>query len=193
VPKSSYDLIKEALFIKLKEGISREERVIVMNTVLSVIDEANFFFFDRQAFLEKWQQKVALMGVFNQVCCCLCFLLGTFQLIVTISANIRDSMWELGVLRSMGCTRGQITRVMVYEMVSNTIASLALGFFCGISVTLLTIAQFHLIVELPFKPQIDVLPFFGVCACAVVSMIMGAKYGTTILYSKNISKILKGM
>lgn len=111
---------------------------------------------------------------------------------MTISANVRDSLWELGVLRSMGCTRGMITRVMVYEMVSNTLASLTLGFFAGITVTVLTVAQLHLVVELPFSVSLPIKPYIGVCSLAIFSMVMGGKYGTSVLYSKNISQTLKG-
>ena len=50
-----------------------------------------------------------LLTFFNWLCSLVCFVLGTFQLIVTLTANIKDSMWELGVLRSIGCTRHQIS------------------------------------------------------------------------------------
>lgn len=33
------------------------------------------------------------------------FMLRMFQLIMTISANITESTWELGALRSMGSTQ----------------------------------------------------------------------------------------
>jgi ABC-type lipoprotein release transport system permease subunit len=59
---------------------------------------------------------------------------------MTLSANIKDSMWELGVLRSMGCTRGQITRVMIYELISNTLSAMTLGYSSGIIVSCLAIA-----------------------------------------------------
>lgn len=75
---------------------------------------------------------------------------------MTISANIKDSMWELGVLRSMGCTRAQITRVMVYELVSNTLSAMTLGYFSGIIVSILAIAQFHTLVELPLRVDLPV-------------------------------------
>ena len=59
---------------------------------------------------------------------------------MTLSANIKDSMWELGLLRSMGCTRQQITRVMIYELIANTFASMFFGFAAGIIVSVLTVA-----------------------------------------------------
>jgi ABC-type antimicrobial peptide transport system permease subunit len=59
---------------------------------------------------------------------------------MTLTANIKDSMWELGVLRSMGLTRRQITRVMIYELVSNTLSAMTIGYTSGILVSYLAIA-----------------------------------------------------
>lgn len=70
---------------------------------------------------------------------------------MTVSANIKDSMWELGVLRSMGCTNPKITRLLVYELMANTLSSITLGFCSGFLVSILAISLFYIIVELPFK------------------------------------------
>ena len=59
---------------------------------------------------------------------------------MTISANIRDSMWELGVLRAMGMTKDEISRLMIYESVSNNLSSIILGFVIGIVISLSLIA-----------------------------------------------------
>jgi len=112
--------------------------------------------------------------------------------VVTVSANISDSMWELGVLRSMGCTRQQITCVIVYELIATTMAAITLGYLCGIIVSVLSIAIFHIIVELPMKVELPVNTLIQIFIFAIGSMIAGAKYGTAILFKKNIAGILKG-
>ena len=111
---------------------------------------------------------------------------------MTISANIADSMWELGVLRSMGCTRIQITRVMVYELISNTLSAMTLCYLSGLIVSVLAIAQFHTLVELPLKVELPYNTMVVVGICALLSLIAGAKYGTSELFSRNIASILKG-
>lgn len=111
---------------------------------------------------------------------------------VTVSANISDSMWELGVLRSMGCTRRQITSVIVYELIATTMAAITLGYVCGIIVSVLSVAIFHIIVELPMKLELPVAALFQIFVFAIASMIIGARYGTAILFKKNIAGILKG-
>ena len=97
---------------------------------------------DSVNFVEDMQANMEIVDFFSACTSVICFILGMFQLIMTISANIKDSMWELGVLRSMGCTRSQITRVMVYELVSNTLSAMTLGYGAGIIVSCLSIALF---------------------------------------------------
>lgn len=111
---------------------------------------------------------------------------------MTLSANIKDSMWELGVLRSMGCTRSQITRVMVYELISNVLSAITLGYASGIVVSCLAIAQFYVTVELPIKVYLPYETMGVVFFCAIGSLLFGAKYGTSALFSRNIASILKG-
>lgn len=111
---------------------------------------------------------------------------------MTIAANINDSMWELGVLRSMGCTRAMITRIMVYELISNTLSAMTIGYSSGILVSILAIAQFHVTVELPLQVNLPQGMLMAVGICAIGSLVLGAKYGTVTLYKKNIASILKG-
>lgn len=111
---------------------------------------------------------------------------------MTLSANIKDSMWELGVLRSMGCTRGQITKVMIYELISNTLSAITLGYISGIFVSCLSIALWHILTELPITIELPYNTMVVVGLCAILSLIFGAKYGTHELFSRNIASILKG-
>ncbi len=143
------NLLKENLQIKVVEGTSREERLQISNSVLAVCEDANLILVDSITLCTDMQTNMRIVDFFSACTSTICFILGMFQLIMTISANIKDSMWELGVLRSMGCTRSQITRVMVYELVSNTLSAMTLGLISGIIVSCLSIAQFYTLVELP--------------------------------------------
>lgn len=178
--------------MKMKDGATRRERFRMANTLLAVVDDSNLILFDTKSFVEDMQERMVLVDIFNGITSAICFILGAFQLIMTLSANIKDSMWELGVLRSMGTTRSQITRVMVHEMVSNTISAMILGYSSGILISLLSIAQFHIIVELPISIELPLTTMAIVGVSALVSLFFGAKYGTSILYQKNIASILKG-
>lgn len=97
--------------------------------------------FDAISNEEDMLKNLKIVNLFSLTTSLICFCLGMFQLIMTISANIKDSMWELGVLRSMGCTRAQILRVMIYELVSNTLSAITLGYIAGVVTSILAIAQ----------------------------------------------------
>ena len=71
-------------------------------------------------------------------------------------------------------------------------AAITLGYVCGIIVSVLSVAIFHIIVELPMKMQLPILTLAQIFIFAIASMIAGARYGTAILFQKNISQILKG-
>ena len=62
-------------------------------------------FWDMQQAFDELDARNTLQRFLHTLTSMVCLILGAFQLVVTTSANISDSMWELGVLRSMGCTR----------------------------------------------------------------------------------------
>lgn len=108
--------------------------------MFSVVEDQYLVLMDILNLHEDMAKNMQIIDFFSGCTSTICFILGAFQLIMTLSANIKDSMWELGVLRSMGCTRLQITRVMVYELVSNTLSAMTLGYTSGVVVSCLAIA-----------------------------------------------------
>lgn len=102
---ATLNLVKENLQIKVVEGTTREERFQIANSVLAVCDDANLVLVDSITLCTDMQTNMRIVDFFSACTSTICFILGMFQLIMTITANIKDSMWELGVLRSMGCTR----------------------------------------------------------------------------------------
>jgi hypothetical protein len=104
-PPSSFGIVKDTIFVKMVEGATRSDRSKLTNSLLAVIEDRNLFLLDTISFAEDMQKTMKLVEFFNFITSMICFILGAFQLVMTIAANINDSMWELGVLRSMGCTR----------------------------------------------------------------------------------------
>ena len=111
---------------------------------------------------------------------------------MTLSANIRDSMWELGVLRSIGWNQVQITKVMVYELTVSTLAAMLLGFASGVAVSILAVATFHIIVELPLQVELPLATMAVVFIFSLMSLVAGGRYGASTLFKRNIASILKG-
>jgi ABC-type antimicrobial peptide transport system permease subunit len=166
---------------------------MLSNILLSAVDsDPSMIFFDDEKNFDEFRQKLMVVDLLNTVSSIICFSLGAFMLMTTIGANIKDSLWDLGVLRSMGSTKEQITRILCFEMISNTLSAMTLGYGSGILVSLLSIAQFYILVELPLSITFPKRNMLIVGVGAILSMIIGAKYGTSAFQRKNISSILKG-
>jgi ABC-type antimicrobial peptide transport system permease subunit len=193
MPKSSFDLPKSKLFIKLATNTTRFYRNILRNNLLNYVNDDSLVAFDGQSFVDDINQSMKLLDIFNAIISVICFSLGLFQLIVTISANIRDSMWELGVLRSIGMTKNEITRLVIYESICNNLSSIILGFIIGLFIAISLIGQFLLFLELPFKLVLPYHTFILVAVMSMVTMALGSYIGTFSLNKKQIASVLKGI
>jgi ABC-type antimicrobial peptide transport system permease subunit len=69
-----------------------------------------------------------VVGVIGFIALCLTF----FLLMIATTSNIRDNIWEYGVLRSMGVTMKEGTRVYLYEAYMVILASGIIGLVIGI-------------------------------------------------------------
>lgn len=131
---SSHDLPKAKLYVRMADGVSREARNIFKNDLLNHINDEQIFIFDSFSFSSDIQARMIILHILNSIISFICYIMGLFQLILTIQANIRDSQWELGVLRSMGMNKGAVMRLTVYETLANNLASIVCGFAIGLMV-----------------------------------------------------------
>lgn len=189
----THDLYKFKLNVRMVDDATLQDRLQLGNIINTVIesDPGLVFFDDMKVFLE-FRSKLMVIDMCNTSASIICFSLGAFMLMTTIAANIKDSMWDLGVLRSMGSTKEQITRILTYEMISNTLSAVTLGYLSGVFVSVLSIAQFYILVELPLSIELPYRNMIILGAAALISMVVGARYGTASFQKKNISSILKG-
>ena len=104
-PPSTHDLPKSKLYVRIADGVSRQARNNFKNDLLNHINDDQIFLFDSFSFSEDIQSRMVILQVLNFIISSICFVMGLFQLILTVQANIRDSQWELGVLRSMGLNK----------------------------------------------------------------------------------------
>lgn len=110
---STHNLLKFKLNIRMDKSATLMERLRLTNSIMTVIesDPSHVYFDDEKEFAE-FRSKLMVIDMCNVSASIICFSLGAFMLMTTISANIKDSMWDLGVLRSMGSTKEQITRIL---------------------------------------------------------------------------------
>lgn len=87
-----------------------------------------------------------LIGLIGVVALILTF----FLLLVSTTQNVKDNVWEYGVLRSIGVTKKQGYRIYMYEAFMIIIAAGMLGLAIGLIVAATVTSQFFLFLELPF-------------------------------------------
>jgi ABC-type antimicrobial peptide transport system permease subunit len=156
-PKSKDNIPKKFLLIKLRPATTLRERSIFKNNLLNFASDSSMAVFDSISFMEGIESRMGMLDFFNLAISLVCFILGFFQLIVSISANIRDSMWELGVLRAIGMTNHEIMKITIYESFANNLSSIILGFVIGVIVSVTMFMQFLLFLELPFSLIVSTL------------------------------------
>lgn len=202
-PKSKDNIPKCSLMLKLKPGTTLRQRSLLKNNLLNFANDNSLVAFDSVTFTEDIEQRMGMLDFFTIAISFVCFILGFFQLIVSISANIRDSLWELGVLRAIGMTNDEILKITIYESLANNLSSIILGFLAGLIISISIVAQFLLYLELPFQlivsspslliiVQLPYKTFIAVSFMSVLTQALGSYFATRTLFNKKIANILKG-
>lgn len=63
-------------------------------------------------------------------------ILAFFLLLISTSQNIKENIWELGVLRAVGLTQSQSKRIFMYEAFTVILSSLLLGIVIGLLIAI---------------------------------------------------------
>lgn len=93
-------------------------------------------------YLELTRKTVTLLMAFFYIVAIVACLLCFFMLFTTFEANVRDNLWEFGVLRALGVSSGQLLRIFVYEAIAMILAAIFLGTVIGLAIAItLTLQQ----------------------------------------------------
>jgi ABC-type antimicrobial peptide transport system permease subunit len=101
------------------------------------------------------------MQLFVTIVGIIALTLSFFLLLISTTANIKENLWEFGVLRAVGLTQKQSRRVFMYEAFAVIMSALVLGIIVGLSIAFTLTAQFYLFIELPFKLAVRILLFYS--------------------------------
>lgn len=114
-----------------------------------------------------------------------------FLLLIATTQNIKENVWEYGVLRSVGLNMNEGHRIFMYEAFLVILSAGVLGVFIGVLVASLVTNQFYMFVELPFKLALP----YGLIALMLLTAL-GTTYFAVLIPMKQvnratIAKILK--
>jgi ABC-type antimicrobial peptide transport system permease subunit len=83
---------------------------------------------------------MTLFNLFIALIALISLILTFFLLLIATRQNVRENIWEYGVLRSMGFTRSQGQRLYMYEAFFVVISAGTLGVGIGIATATLVTA-----------------------------------------------------
>lgn len=142
---------KQFLFVKLAPGVSDSRRNFLSNGIRAYFRDDLTMLLDKKVLLDSIGSSLMLFQIFVIVVGTIALILAFFLLLISTTSNIKENVWELGVLRAMGLTQAQSKRVFMYEAFAVILSALSLGIIVGLIVSLTLTAQFYLFIELPFK------------------------------------------
>eukprot|EP01132_Coremiostelium_polycephalum_P006778 gene6778-8410_t len=183
---------KSKILVRLKEGTTQLQREGVINGLKNYIKTDNIQVIDTQFLLDSTTTAVTILDIFFYTVSCAAIILCFFMLWVSFSANIHENSWEFGVLRSLGLTNFQVTRIYIYEALVLILSSMILGLLIGLGIALTLTLQFDLFTQLPFSFQFPYGWFFGVLGSSIIIAILVSWSASAEYRNRQIASVLKG-
>lgn len=176
---------KQRLIVKLKAGATSDDRQRVLNGLRSTLGASGgsgvsaIRVQDVEALLSSASLALLgldlLFGFVAAIALTLCF----FAAWLSFTSTVKEGSVELGVMRALGLSAAQVTRVFVYESATVVLAAFATGTAVGLGVSISLSLQLGLFLELPFSLrfgwQIYLFMFVACCAMAVAASALPAR------------------
>jgi hypothetical protein len=181
---------KRTLHIRLSPAVSHKQRIRLQNRIRSMLDE-NGAITDTIMYAELAAGTVDMLMVFfyvlSGIACVLCF----FMLHINFESNVRDNLWEFGVLRALGINRRQLTRIFIYESLSVIISAILIGTCIGFALATILTLQQNIFTELPFKIVLPGWLFLSTVVLSILVAALGAYFPVSSILPWSIARILK--
>ena len=113
------------------------------------------------------------------------------MLIISTTSNIRENMWELGVLRAIGLRKAQLARIYLYESLAVTLTAAILGLVVGFILALTLSLQFNIFLELPFFVEFPYLLVSVMLFMALLITVIGTMIPIIDINKMSITSVLK--
>lgn len=193
-PKNlTYGITKQRLLVKFARPLSWLERTELSNGLRNYFLSDLTLLFDMTSLVETSQQAFFFINLFYIIVALISIILSFFLILVSFMSNVKENSWEFGVLRAIGLSKSQMTRLYMYEAGVLTASSGILGSIVGIVVAITLILQLLLFTELPFvflfPTEIFCITFFLGLGTAVI----GSYYAVKEIREKSIANITKGL
>jgi putative ABC transport system permease protein len=111
----------------------------------------------------------------------------------TVMASIRSRLWQFGVLRSIGLTRGQLLRLVIAEIILLAIVGCALGLAAGLEMAMGAKQVAAIVAGLTIP---NIFPWgiigIGIAAMVLITLIAGAAPAISVAMKKPLELLQAG-
>eukprot|EP00741_Cyanophora_paradoxa_P007415 tig00001128_g7174.t1 len=183
---------KGALLVRLRPGATAGDRDGLINAIKVLVPSEVGTVTDTTGTVDSTKTASDLMLVFFNVVAVITITLCFFILWLSFTANVRENSWQLGVLRAVGVTAGQVARVFVYEAVCVVVACVASGTAVGLLVAVTLTLQFGLFTELPLAFDFPGALFALVVLLSLAAALLGSWLATRKFTAMEITRAMRG-
>jgi len=142
--------------------------------------------------LEESLNMTVISGlIIIQIICVVCLAMVFFVVILQIEGNIRDNMLQIGILRSMGLRKRDVSEIVMVEAIVNIISSNIIGFIMAYLEVVVCLATTFAIMEMPLDYDFEWL-MFGISLFICITLVyVGSILTVRSLNKKSIASIIK--
>lgn len=151
---------KRSLHVKIVPKVTQKQRIGLQNRVSALLDD-NGVLTDTIMYAEIAASTVDMLMLFFYVLSGIAAVLCFFMLHINFEANVRDNLWEFGVLRALGVQSIQLIRIFIYESLSVILGAIIIGTSIGLALASVLTLQQNIFTEMPFRLV------FPVCSCVI--------------------------
>lgn len=185
---------KSVLQMKYSKDISVSDKATLINGLRSIIAAEglkNALVVDVQEILKGLTGMDNSFTMIVSVIGLIALTITFFLLLVSTTHNIKDNIWEYGVLRSMGVTKAQGRRIYMYEAFLVVVAAGILGCMIGLVVSCLVTIQFNVFLEQPFVLNFPGYFVGGLVFVALTTTWFAVYFPVQSVNNSTIAKVLK--
>ena len=138
------------------------------------------------------RENISLVNDFFILLGLIGMVLAFFILWLSFLANIRNSSWELGVLRSIGLNTFQVAMVYIYEALAIIFSCIILGTLIGTVTAVMLCTQSNLFLMMPLELDFPWTLYLSICGVAIFVALVGSYLPMRRYIHNNVAAVLRG-
>ena len=178
--------------IKLEDSIKEIEKDQIKNGLQTYLSDIDFIL-DTLDIEKQTQSSLDFLTILNSMIAILTTIISFFMLLIALIKNIKDNVWELGILRSIGLDHKQIHLIYFIETFAVIFSALILGTVVGWIISFISSIYLQIFLELPRNLYFPWIEFCILVGALTITSILTTFLGLLGVVYQPIAKILKGL